>query len=507
MQNSQILSMHGISKGFPGVQALDGVDFELNAGEVMALLGENGAGKSTLIKILAGAQPADSGHIDIKGQQVRIANPRQAQDLGIAVIYQELELAEHLSVIENIFVGHEPRTRLGLVDFKAMDRQAQALLDELHISVNPRTEVRQLSIARKQMVEIARALSLEASILVMDEPTSSLPTTSSAEDNEVDVLLRLIDRLRERGTAIVYISHRLDEVFRISNRITVLRDGQLVGLRQTEDTTPEEIVSMMVGRDLEDLYGHMEKPKIGDTVLEVRDLHLGEKLHNINFHVRAGEILGLAGLIGAGRTDLALTIFGVFHKDRGQVLVENEPVESTSPQQAIRAGIGYVTEDRKLKGLFLGMSVRKNITAAITNLISRLGFIQEDKDRDMAQQFIKELNIRTHSMEQHAGNLSGGNQQKIVLAKWMAVRPKVLIFDEPTRGVDVGAKAEIYELMNAMAREGIAIVMISSELPEILAMSNRIIVMREGHLTGRINRDEADEEKIMAMATGTSGEV
>ena len=508
MQNSQILAMRGISKAFAGVQALDGVDFELNAGEVMALLGENGAGKSTLIKILAGAQSADSGQIAIKGQPVQIANPRQAQELGVAVIYQELELAEHLSVTENIFVGHELRTRLGLVDFKAMERQAQELLDELHITVNPRTEVGLLSIARKQMVEIARALSVEASILVMDEPTSSLPTTtSSVEENEVEVLLHLIDRLRERGTAIIYISHRLDEVFHISNRITVLRDGRLVGVRQTEDTTPEEIVSMMVGRDLEDLYGHVEKPKIGDTVLEVRDLHLGGQLHNISFHVCAGEILGLAGLIGAGRTDLALTIFGVLPKDRGRVLIENQPIEITSPQQAIRAGIGYVTEDRKLLGLFLSISVRKNISAAITNHISRLGFIQRDKDRHIAQRFIKELNIRTHSMEQHARNLSGGNQQKIVLAKWMAAQPKILILDEPTRGVDVGAKAEIYALMYNMARQGMAIVMISSELPEILAMSDRILVMREGQLTGMLNQAEADEEKIMAMATGTSGEV
>ena len=508
MPNSQILAMRGISKAFSGVQALDGVDFDLNAGEVMALLGENGAGKSTLIKILAGAHPADSGQIAIKGQPVKIANPRQAQELGVAVIYQELELAEHLSVTENIFVGHELRTRLGLVDFKAMERQAQELLNELHITVDPRTEVRQLSIARKQMVEIARVLSIEASILVMDEPTSSLPTTTSTvEENEVEVLLHLIDRLRERGTAIIYISHRLDEVFRISNRITVLRDGRLVGVRQTENTTPEEIVSMMVGRDLEDLYGHVEKPKMGETVLEVRDLNLGGQLHNISFHVCAGEILGLAGLIGAGRTDLALAIFGVLPKDRGRVLIENQPVEITSPQQAIRAGIGYVTEDRKLLGLFLGISVRKNISAAITNQISRLGFIQQDKDRHMAQRFITELNIRTHSMEQHVRNLSGGNQQKTVLAKWMAAQPKVLILDEPTRGVDVGAKAEIYALMYNMVRQGMAIVMISSELPEILAMSDRIVVMREGRLTGMLNQAEADEEKVMAMATGTSGEV
>jgi len=503
MQVDQLLAMRGISKAFPGVQALKDVDFEVKPGEVMALVGENGAGKSTLIKILAGAHLADAGKIHIKGRPVQIQDPRHALALGISVIYQELELAEHLSVAENIFVGREFRTKLGLVDFHTMHQRARELLEGLNIKVNPRTEVRRLSIARKQMVEIARALSMEASIIVMDEPTSSLPTTtSSIVENEVEVLLALIDRLRERGNSIVYISHRMDEVFRISDRITVLRDGRLVGVRNTLETTPDEIVSMMVGRELEALFGHREKPEIGEIALQVAGLSRDNALHDIHFHVRSGEILGVAGLIGAGRTDMARAVFGVDPKDAGEVWVEGQRVEINSPQQAIAAGIGLVPEDRKLEGLFLGMGVRPNISATITKRISRLGFIRFDQDRQIAQQFVEELNIRTPSIEQHARNLSGGNQQKVVLSKWMAAEPKVLILDEPTRGVDVGAKAEIYALMHALALLGMAIVMVSSELPEILGMSDRIIVMREGQLAGELTRSEANEENIMALATG-----
>ncbi|MCA9928455.1 MAG: sugar ABC transporter ATP-binding protein [Anaerolineales bacterium] len=499
MPNSHLLSMRGISKAFPGVQALDGVDFELNAGEVMALVGENGAGKSTLIKTLAGAHTADSGEIFINGRLAEITNPRQAQALGVAVIYQELELAEQLSVAENIFVGREFHTRTGLIDFSEMYRQAQALLDELRIDVDPRVEVRRLSIAHKQMVEIARALSTDANILVMDEPTSSLPTTSVHLENEVEVLLRLIERLRQRGKAVVYISHRMDEIFRISDRITVLRDGRLIGVQKAAETNPDQIVSMMVGRDLEDLYGHRGEIKIGEPVLELRNLN------GVSLQVRSGEILGLSGLIGAGRTELALTLFGSGIKHSGELFVEGKLVNITSPQGAIAAGLGYVPEDRKSKGLFLEKPVRQNISAAITDKISKNGFIQRDQERDVAKNFIKKLGIRTPSMEQHARNLSGGNQQKVVLAKWMAVQPKVLILDEPTRGVDVGAKAEIYALMHEMVKQGMAIIMISSELPEVLALSDRIVVMREGKYAGELDGRIANEEKIMALATGTSG--
>jgi ABC-type sugar transport system ATPase subunit len=479
------------------------VDFEVRAGEVMALVGENGAGKSTLIKALAGAQQADQGEIYIDGRPVEIPTPRSAQALGIGVIYQELELAEKLSVAENIFVGREFRNRLGLVDYRTMYRQARALLDELHIDVDPRTEVRRLSIAHKQMVEIARALSMDARLIVMDEPTSSLPTTTvSGMMNEVEILLRLINRLRERGKSIVYISHRLNEIFEISDRITVLRDGRLVGVTRADETDPDKVVSMMVGRELKDLYGTRQRRKIGKTILEVKGLTRKGKHGPVTFEVREGEIVGVAGLIGAGRTDMALTLFGVYPNDGGEVRVEDRPIVIKSPQHAIQHGIGYVPEDRKLQGLFLKKSVRDNISAAIAGDISQWGFLQPQKDRTMARRYIDELNIRTPSMEQETKNLSGGNQQKVVLAKWMASRPKVLILDEPTRGVDVGAKAEIYALMHEMVAQGMAVVMISSELPEILGMSDRVVVMREGEYAGELPRTEANEESVMALATG-----
>jgi ribose transport system ATP-binding protein len=501
MSDSQALAMWGISKAFPGVQALDGVDFALNAGEVMGLVGENGAGKSTLIKILAGAHLADAGEIVIKGQPVKITSPRHAQALGVAVIYQELNLAEQVSVAENIFVGREFRTRLGLVDFTTMYRQTRVLLDTLHIDIDPRTEVRRLSVARKQMVEIAKALALDASIVVMDEPTSALT------ENEVEVLLSLIHKLRDRGVAVVYISHRLDEIFRVSDRITVLRDGRLVGVRLTAESNADELVSMMVGRKLEDLYGRVETPRFGDSVFQVHNLYQRGRLHNISFNVRAGEILGLAGLIGAGRTEVARALFGVDRKDSGTVLIENQPVHITSPRQAIDAGLGYLPEDRKLQALFLNLAVRPNIAAASMDRLSRAGFIQFGQERTITQQLVQQLSIRTPTMEQPVRNLSGGNQQKVVIAKWLAVQPKVLILDEPTRGVDVGAKSEIYTLMRQMARRGMAIIMISSELSEILGMSDRIIVLRLGRVAGEINRVEANEEKVMSLATGTTGGV
>jgi len=497
--------MRGIRKAFPGVQALDGVDFEVRPGEVMALMGENGAGKSTLIRILTGAHLADEGQVIIKGQPVQITSTKQAQDLGVAVIYQELNLAEAVSVTENIYVGREVRNRFGMIDYKTMHAHARDLLETLHVNIDPRLMVRQLNISRKQMVEIAKALSLDASIIVMDEPPSSLPTTTTSktsELNEVEVLLDLIAKLRDQGKAIIYISHRMGEVFRISDRITVLRDGKLVGIRKTSETNPDEIVSMMVGRKLEDMYGTRSDTQIGDNVLEVRGLNQAGTLYDINFHVRAGEILGLAGLIGAGRTETAMATFGAGKRESGEILVDNRPVTIRNPQDAIRAGIGYLPEDRKLQGLFLKMAVLLNISAADLDHVSRSGFLMFKEERELSNQYIKQLNIRTPSIQQRVRNLSGGNQQKVVIAKWLAVKPKVLIMDEPTRGVDVGAKIEIYNLMHQMASQGIALVMISSELPEILGMSDRILVLREGHAMGELTREEATEEKIMTLATG-----
>ncbi len=506
MQDSQVLEMRGIKKAFPGVQALDGVDLEIRSGEVMALVGENGAGKSTLIKILSGAYIADEGEIFIKGSPVKITDPRHAQDLGVSVIYQELNLAEQVSVAENIFAGREFRNRFGFIDYKTLYKNTQMWLDALHITnVDPREEVKHLGIARKQMVEIAKAISLDSSIIVMDEPTSSLPTvTSNSSDlNEVQVLLNMIVKLRAQGKAVIYISHRLDEIFRISDRITVMRDGKLIGVRKTSDTSPDEIIAMMVGRKLEDLYGTSGERTLGNTMLEVRGLTQGKRLKNINFKVRSGEILGVAGLVGAGRTELARAVFGADKRESGEIYIDNKAIDVRTPQDAIQAGLGYLPEDRKLQGLFLKMAICTNISAANFSRISRNGLIQDKIEKDLAQMYVNQLNIRTPSINQFARNLSGGNQQKVIIAKWLAVQPRVLIVDEPTRGVDVGAKIEIYNLIRKMAEEGVAVVMISSELPEVLGMSDRIIVIREGYLAGELDRKEATEEKIMAMATGT----
>ncbi|MGE5642315.1 MAG: sugar ABC transporter ATP-binding protein [Byssovorax cruenta] len=502
--------MRGIKKSFPGVQALDGVDLEVRSGEVMALVGENGAGKSTLIKILSGAYKADEGEIFIKGQLVKTVDPKHARDLGVSVIYQELNLAEQVSVAENIFAGREIVNRFGLIDYSRMYKNARKWLDALHIkNVDPRDEVRRLSIARKQMVEIAKALSLDSSIIVMDEPTSSLPTatTNPNEVNEVQILLSTIKKLRDRGKAVIYISHRMEEIFRISDRITVMRDGKLIGVRKTSETNPKEIISMMVGRNLEDLYGKPGERTIGNTVLEVRNLNQGKRLKNIGLHVRSGEILGVAGLVGAGRTEMAKAVFGADPRDSGEILIDNKPVDIRTPQDAIQAGLGYLPEERKLQGLFLRMAICTNVSAANISRISRNGFIQDQMERDLAQMYVKQLKIRTPSIDQFVRNLSGGNQQKVIIAKWLAVQPKVLIVDEPTRGVDVGAKMEIYSLLRKMASQGVAVVMISSELPEVLGMSDRVMVIREGHFAGELDRADATEEKIIAMATGTVAEV
>ncbi len=500
---SPLLALRGISKAFPGVQALDGVDFELRAGEVTALVGENGAGKSTLLKILGGVVQADAGEIVLRGEPVEISDPRRAEKLNIAVIHQELNLAEQLSVAENVFVAHEPRTRLGFVDFARMRADTRTLLEALQTTgVDPGTEVGRLNLARRQMVEIAKALALDAEILVMDEPTSALSAS------EVSVLLRLIGRLRDRGVAVVYVSHRLAEVFAVADRITVLRDGRLVGVRERAASDPDEIVGMMVGRKLEEFYDEAERTTPGETVLEVRGLRRRPSprtvaLHDVSFTVRAGEILGVAGLVGAGRSEVARAMFGVDRVDACELLVKGRAVRPTSPRAVIAAGIGFMPEDRKLQGLFLDLAVRSNVSAASTGRLSRRGFIRARADREMAADAVERLSIRVSSVERPVRGLSGGNQQKVVLAKWLALDPEVLILDEPTRGVDIGAKAEIYRLIRRLVARGVAVVMISSELPEILELSDRVLVMREGAMAGELARTEADERGIMALATGT----
>jgi len=491
-----VLEMTGIAKTYPGVRALSGVDFRVMPGEVHALVGENGAGKSTLMKILAGAETRDSGSITIAGAQAHIASPHEAMSLGISIIYQEFNLVPYMNAAENIFLGREPvGVVAGMVDFRRMYAEAQRIIDELGVRLDVRVPVNHLSVAQQQMVEIAKATSRRSRIIAMDEPSATLT------DHELENLFALIRRLKAEGVGIIYISHRLEEVFDIADRVTVLRDGELVATKAVSETDREDMIRMMVGRELTDIIPK-QKAEPGDVAIEVRGLTRGNILRDISFSVRKGEVLGLAGLVGAGRTEVARALFGADTIDSGEILLDGRPVKLRSPRQAIDLGIGLVTEDRKSLGLVLGMAVRENISLANLGELSRAGFVSPAKDREVANQYISDLLIKTPSPEQAVENLSGGNQQKVVLAKWLFTKSRVLIFDEPTRGIDVGAKTEIYHLMNRLAAQGVAIIMISSELPEVLGMSDRIIVMHEGRIAGELSREEATQEKIMSLATG-----
>ena len=503
MTDAPLLAMTGMTKRFPGVLALDSVDFTVRAGQVMALVGENGAGKSTLLKILAGAYRCDAGTVFIDGEPVDISSPRASQRHGIAVIHQELNLAEHLSVAENIFVGREPRTRLGLVDFAAMRAASTAVLADLGVEIDPRAPVSTLSLARKQMVEIAKALALDSRLVVMDEPTSALT------ENEVLVLLDLVRRLRARGVAVVYVSHRFREVFAVADQITVMRDGRLAcPVLRTVETTPEAVVSRMVGRELTAIFGDHPAHEIGATpVVSVRGLACAPRVKDVSFDLYPGEILGVAGLVGAGRSESARAIFGVDRKQAGEVRFDGRIVHWRSPRQAIAAGVGLVPEDRKGQALFLGLPVRVNIAAACSELISRVGVLRRGAERQVAVEHSRELRLRDTAIDVAAETLSGGNQQKVVLARWLALRPRVLLLDEPTRGVDIGAKAEIYRLIRDIAARGVAVLMISSELPEVLGMSDRILVLREGRVAGVLPGRGTAERAVMALATGVEEQV
>jgi ribose transport system ATP-binding protein len=488
--------MRHIGKQYPGVKALDDVSLTVGVGEVHALLGENGAGKSTLMKILAGAQPRDTGDILLNGKPVTIDSPQSAMELGISIIYQEFNLVPYLTVGENIFLGREPRAAIpGFVDFREMYRRSQEIIDRLGVRIDARATVEHLSIAQQQMVEIARATSRQSRIIVMDEPSATLT------DHELKALFELIRQLKSEGVSVVYISHRLEEVFEVCDRATIMRDGHHVATRDVADLTRDEIIRLMVGRELKDAI-----PKVaatpGASALKVTNLRRNGVLHDVSFEVRAGEVLGFAGLVGAGRTETARAIFGADPIDGGTIEVFGKPVQIHSPQDAIRNGIGLVTEDRKQQGLVLGMTVRENTTLAHLDALASLGFIRRRQENEVAEKYRSDLAIKTPTIEQEARNLSGGNQQKVVLAKWLFTGSKILIFDEPTRGIDVGAKSEIYKLMNQLAAEGVAIIMISSELPEVLGMSDRILVMHEGKIAGELSRAEATQEKIMHLATG-----
>jgi ribose transport system ATP-binding protein len=499
-QQETILRMEGISKAFPGVQALDNVDFEAAAGQVVALVGENGAGKSTLMKILCGAYHKDAGRIFLHGQETEIENPYHAQQLGIAIIYQEFNLTPNQSAAANIFITREPRQRglgrfFNFLDRHRMEREAQEHLNQVGARVPATALIRDLAVAQQQMVEVAKALAVDARIIIMDEPTSALG------EDEVETLFEIIGTLKEQGIAIIFITHRLEEVFRIADRVVVLRDGQRVGSMPISEATPDKVIHLMVGRELTEMF-HKEETEIGEPLMEVRGLTRRGVVENMSFTLRRGEILGFAGLVGAGRTETARLLFGVDHKDAGEIWVDGKQVRINSPVDAVAAGLGFVPEDRGLQGLVLKLPVLENIVLPTLNNHSRAGWVDQRGLRNTAETYVDKLNIRTPHLRQKTMFLSGGNQQKVVLAKWLALQPKVLIMDEPTRGIDVGAKAEVHALMSQLAKGGMGIIMISSELPEILGMSDRVLVMHEGRAAAILDRAEATQEVIMAHASG-----
>jgi len=498
-----LLRVTSIGKRFPGVQALDDAGLEVLPGEIHALLGENGAGKSTLIKILSGAEQPDSGTIEFGGQTVTMDSPHDAQRRGIVTIYQEFTLAPNMTIAENVFIGREPGTGV-FVNWRKMASETRAITKRLGLELQPMSIVRGLSVAEQQMVEIARALSMKSRLIVMDEPTSALSL------NEVEKLFRIVRELKAQGLSIVFVTHRLEEVMQVCDRYTVLRDGRLVGCGSIAETTVDSLIRLMVGRQVNALFAHRERTAPGDVALTAEGLNRkgntqdqnATVLADVGFEVRRGEILGIAGLVGAGRTEMARAIFGADSFDSGRVFVYGREVQIRSPRDAIRHGIGLVPEDRKQQALFLALAVRINLSMAAHKRILRWGvFIDEDAERAMVEEYRKKLNIRMASQEQLIASLSGGNQQKVTLARWLALRPNVLIVDEPTRGIDIGAKVEVHNLLFEMAQSGIAVVAISSELPEILAISDRIITMREGRVTGEVKGEEANEEILMSMMT------
>ncbi|MGA2960262.1 MAG: sugar ABC transporter ATP-binding protein [Candidatus Korobacteraceae bacterium] len=491
------VEMRGIVKHFPGVLALKGVDFDARPAEAHVLLGENGAGKSTLIKVLSGVYPPDSGEILFEGKPVHIRSPHDAQKLGVSTIYQEFNLVPEMSVAENIFLGREPllNRRLGIVDRKKLLQQAREVLSTFDIGVAPEIIVKRLGVAQQQMVEIAKALSLNAKVIVMDEPTAVLTA------HEIDHLFKMIQDFKQRGISIIYISHRLEEVKRIGDRATILRDGAVVGTVLVAATPVDELIRMMVGRDLKDKF-----PKLtvepGEEVLRVENLRRKGVLHGVSFHLRRGEILGVAGLVGSRRTEMARAIFGVDKIDSGNILVRGKRAEIKSPSQAIRARLALVPEDRKRQGILPTISVKHNITLSMIKRFARIGILDLGSEKKAAQGYADSLRIATPNLDRWAMYLSGGNQQKAVIAKWLGVEADIFLFDEPTRGIDVGAKVEVYQLMGELVKRGAAILMISSELPEILGMSDRVIVMREGRIAGEFTRAEANQEKILSCALG-----
>jgi len=497
-----LLELESITKSFPGVKALEDVHFATEAGQVHALVGENGAGKSTLIKVISGVYKPDGGTIRMDGEVVQFGSPHEAQAAGIATMYQELSLYPELSVAENIFMGHAPMRKLGptqVVDWKAMNDRAEEILASMNIhDMDVGRKVGGLNVGNRQRVEIAKALSINAKVLIMDEPTAALT------ESDVEQLFDIVRLLRERGVAIIYISHRLVEVFQLADKVTVLRDGKYVDSKPVAETNEDDLIRMMVGRTITELFPKLPS-EVGEPVLEVKGLNRHPQTEDVSFTVRSGEIVGMAGLVGSGRSETAQVVFGILKPDSGEVLVEGKPVKIKSPSQAMKLGIAYVPEDRGTQGLVREMRIRENLSMAVLDSFTRFGIVIKRNERKSGDELIEQLNIIATSGEQIVNKLSGGNQQKVVVGKWLASKPKMLIVDEPTRGVDVGAKAEIHRLLSELAQQGLGILMISSELPEVLGMSDRILVMRNSRLVGEFSRDEATQENVGAAMMSDQG--
>ncbi|WP_105619259.1 sugar ABC transporter ATP-binding protein [Vallitalea okinawensis] len=496
-----ILEMQNISKVFPGVKALDKVQLQLRPGKVHALMGENGAGKSTLMKCLIGIHPPTEGQIIYKGEVVTMPDTNTALNMGISMIHQELSPILHRSVMENIWLGREPKMGGFLVDHKKMYDMTKELLEDLELELDPKEKMVNLTVAKMQMIEIAKAVSYNSEVVIMDEPTSALT------DREVDHLFRIIKRLRQNGTAIIYISHKMDEIFQISDDITILRDGQYISTHLAEDLDTNKLISLMVGRELNEMFPKIDC-EIGEEKIRVDNLTVEGVFNDVSFNVRKGEILGIAGLVGAGRTEVIETIFGMRKKTSGSIYIDDKEVQIDSPEDAIAHKIALLTEDRRHTGVFPMLSVKDNTSIAnMKNYVNKFGFLNHKKIKEDCEEYKKAIRVKTPSLEQAIQNLSGGNQQKVLVARWLLTNPEILILDEPTRGIDVGAKSEIHSLITSLANEGRTIIMISSELPEVLGMSDRVVVMHEGRVTGIIDRTEANQEVVMKYATNSMNKV
>lgn len=489
------IEMRGIDKSFGSNQVLKQAGFTLESGEVHALMGENGAGKSTLMKILTGVYTKDAGTVLVDGKEVNYRNPQEAEKAGIVFIYQELNVMFDLTVEENLFMGKEIHGKFGICDKKAMQKKAQEALNTLGVNISPKTVISELSVGQQQMVEICKALMADAKVIIMDEPTAALT------QSETVALFKVIESLRKKGVSMVYISHRMEEIFELCDRITVLRDGSYIGVKNIPETNMNEIVKMMIGREIGERYPSRDV-KIGKEVLKVKGLTRKGTFHDVSFSVRAGKVLGVSGLMGAGRTEIMQAIFGNLSYESGTIEIDGKEVKISNPRQAMEHGIGFITEDRKTEGLMLDKSIRENISLCNLGRISKSFVVSKEAEKDMVEEAIKELHIKCFGPFHECNNLSGGNQQKVVLAKWILTNPKILILDEPTRGVDIGAKKEIYSIINKLAAQGVAIIMVSSELPEVLGMSDNIMVVREGEVRGIISYEEANQERVMTLATG-----